>query len=132
MLYLAYSFVIFYLAGVAFGTSYKLRNPDKPIKWKDVLNPRKWLSIAVAVTAINLVPPHIVEQLALRIYDKQCSKCVKAGSCIDCGCAMPAKAYDPYAECSMGNWGPMILDKGEYKKFRKQYPITITVEHESQ
>lgn len=132
MLYLLYSIVAFYVLGVVAGTSYKLTHTLAPVRWKDVFDPRKWLSVLRSAMFVRFIPPHIVEQLALRIYDDQCSACVSAGHCLDCGCAMPEKAFDPYAECSMGNWGPMILDPKEYREFRKKHKIKITVRYEQQ
>lgn len=130
MVSLLISLALLYATGAGFGIWYKLDNPEKPIRWIDALNPMKWLSIAISAWLIHMVPPHIVEQLCLRLYDNECGNiCVKQGYCHDCGCAMPMKAFDPMASCSRGNWGPMIMDKKKYAEFRKQFPVTITINH---
>ncbi len=126
MLYLILSV---YIVPVIAGAVYKFVTAS-PIRWADIFNPIKWWSVVVSAVVSTFIPFHIVEQLAIRIYDKECFEmCVSQGSCYHCGCKMPAKAFDPMASCSKGNWGPMILSKKEYKQHRKQYPIKITVKH---
>lgn len=129
MLYLTLSLVAFYFIGILLGAYYKSMYPERPIKWAHVFNPLKWVSVAISAFMFQLMPPHIVEQLCLRLYDKECKDCVKQGFCKDCGCAMPEKAFDPYAHCSLGNWGPMILSRKEYEKHREQFPIKINIDY---
>lgn len=98
-------------------------------QWEDYINPLKWGSVVYATFMKFLFPVHIVEQLVLRMYDKECRKCVKNGSCLHCGCDI-SKVYTPWDRCSEGYWGPMVEDAEEYKKIREEFPVEITVRYE--
>jgi hypothetical protein len=123
MLYYSLGLAVAYAGIVAFGVWSGGR-------LKDAINPLKWLSVLRAAIVMRLLAPHIVEQLALRLYDAECSRCVDNGRCFDCGCAMPAKAMDPFASCSKGNWGPIVFSKKRYSSIRKKYPIKITISYD--
>lgn len=103
---------------------------NEKIRWVDCLDPRKWISVVVGNSLMLLVPPHILEQMALRVYDPECKECVQNGKCFDCGCDMPAKAYDPNQVCSRGNWGKIIWDKRDFLHWKSQVSYKIKVEYE--
>ncbi len=119
-----------YIAGVLIALVYKSLNPERSVRTKDLFNPRSWVSFVMGSFFVQLIPPHVVEQLALRLYDDECGNiCVKQGFCYDCGCSMPAKAMDPNASCSLGNWGPIEFDKEKYRKIREKYPVQIKINY---
>lgn len=102
------------------------------ISVKDCLDPRKWFSYVLGNVMMTLLPPHILEQFVLRVFDKECRECVKNGKCYHCGCDMPARAYDPFTDCSGGNWGPIVFNKSEYLKIREEYPVEIKIEYNNE
>lgn len=102
---------------------------NKEVDKGKCFKPLSWLSYALGYVIKRFVPLHVFEQIVLRIYDEECSRCVADGKCFDCGCDMPAKAYVPYESCSRGNWGPIIWGKKEYKELRKTYPVKIKIEY---
>lgn len=104
------------------------RNNDL-IKLEDCLNPRNWVSYVTGHLMMRLLPPHVLEQYILRLFDSECRECVTNGKCHHCGCDMPARAYDPFTSCSAGNWGPIIFDKSKYAKLREEYPIEIQIKY---
>ena len=57
------------------------------------------------------VDPHILEQVEYRAI--KAKKCVEAGSCLHCGCAMPEKLYEDRACSNEENpcYGPMLNQK---------------------
>ena len=96
---------------------------------KDCTNPVKWFSVVMGFTLKHLIPPHVLEQMVLRLYDESCKPCYNDGTCHVCGCASIAKAYSPIESCSADNWGPIVLNKEEYKKLRAEYPVQIKINY---
>ena len=104
-------------------------------------SPVKWMSVLYGFILKTIVPLHIFEQYVLRIYDKDCSVCVKNGKCIGglncgfncaCGCDTLAKMYSPFETDSGHNWDKIIFNKKKYEEFRKKYPITINISYDKQ
>jgi hypothetical protein len=56
-----------------------------------------------------------VEQYMYRLL--RCNSCVLNGSCLDCGCKIPAKMFVRTDYCSDGKWLPFMDEKtwNEYK-----------------
>lgn len=112
----------------------------KGIPTKDCFNPLKWLSVLYGFTLKILIPRHVFEQYVLRMYDPDCSVCIKEGKCIGgltcgnqcaCGCDTIAKMYSPTEADSGENWGPIIFNKKEYQELRKDYPVKITITYDN-
>lgn len=100
----------------------------KRIRFKDVINPRKWFSVFYSFFISKVFPLHILEQMVLRVYDNECRNCVKNGTCFSCGCDM-SKVFSPYDECTEGNWGWLIFPEGDYLALREEYPVEISIKH---
>ena len=132
MLTFLYSLIFIYVIG--FGLCYlKVLDLEaqgyEEMTCKDCLNPMKWFSVVTGFILKYLVPPHILEQMVLRLYDEDCSMCYKNGVCGVCGCDSIAKAYSPTESCSGDNWGPIIFDKQKYQKLREEFPIEIKISY---
>lgn len=118
------------LAALIVGSIYVYRH------WKDLrrtriedwFNPIKWVSVLYGWFAKLIFPLHIVEQIILRMYDMECRKCVKQGTCIHCGCDI-SKVHVPWESCSNGNWGPFVESKKKYQEMRKEFPVEITINY---
>jgi hypothetical protein len=110
----------------------------------DITDPVKWFYVVYAWLLEKLIPPHILEQMIIRLYEPDCFKmvpdpkdktqmikvsCRENGECFYCGCDMN-KVYVPYDSCSEGNWGSMIFNKKAYAEWRKKYPIKLKVDIE--
>lgn len=130
-----FSLLGLYLLGVGFATLkiYVLKKQGfNHYGYRTALNPVKWFNFLVGYILKFLMPPHIIEQMAIRLNDDEClPECYnsKYGNCKYCGCNALAKAYSPLEQCSNANWGPIIFDKKEYEKFRKEYPVTIIIKY---
>lgn len=94
----------------------------------DWINPVKWSSVLWASFQKMMFPLHIVEQLIIRMFDKECRRCMENGSCLHCGCDM-SKVYTSWDWCSKGNWGPMVESEKEYREMREEFPVEITVRY---
>jgi hypothetical protein len=118
------------LAVCAFAIWYarKYREDLAKTEWQDWINPVKWASVLFASFTKMLFPQHIVEQLILRMYDKECIRCTRAGTCFACGCDS-SKMYVPWEECFNGNWGGMFESAKEYRAHRSEFPVQIDVIH---
>lgn len=94
----------------------ELRN----VRLKDVLNPRKWVSVVVSYyTSRFLYTLSDVEQIHYRMLE--CSDCMERGSCIHCGCDM-VKLLNKEETCSAGKWGP-TKSKEDWKAYKKEHGI---------
>lgn len=116
---------LFYLAVTVYASWYVVKHRTR---WRDWINPLKWGSVLWATFTKFMFPLHIVEQLIIRMYDKECRDCVANGSCHHCGCDM-SKVYTPWDWCSKGNWGAMVESEREYKEIRKEFPVEISVNY---
>lgn len=95
-------------------------------KWRDWVNPLKWISVLYATVMRWMFPDHVVEQLIIRMYNSECRECVLGNECKHCHCEM-SKVYVPWEECSLHEWGRMIMSKKKYKEYRDDIPVEITV-----
>lgn len=100
----------------------------KGIPWKDCFNPVKWMSVLYGFFLKVFIPPHVFEQLILRVYDPECQPCVENGKCVHCGCDTIAKMYSPLERDSDNNWDTIIWNKRKYKQHREKFPVKILVE----
>lgn len=129
-------------AALAFGVNYRNKqNGLKGISNKDLLNPLKWGSVLYGFGLKLLVPPHVLEQMAIRLYEEDCAVCVKEGVCVGgtscgnacaCGCDTIAKMYSPFEEDSGENWNKIIFNKQKYKSHREEYPVKIKIHYGSE
>ncbi len=82
------------------------------IKFIDVINPKKWMSVIRAFLNRDIYAQHIVEQIMFRYLE--CEPCVKNGSCLHCGCSLKGslnKMSDLQAEDSDGKWGKVMPEE---------------------
>lgn len=100
----------------------------KKIKFKDVVNPYKWLSFIRGNSNVGTLPLHELEQIIYRV--NKCAECLERGYCDHCGCSMPAKAYDPNSVCDNEEtgerWGPMF-GKEAWEQYKKDFKIDIGI-----
>lgn len=110
----------------------------KGIPYKQCLNPVKWFSVFYGYLLKLIIPLHVFEQYAIRIYTEDCQVCIANGKCIGgskcgavcgCGCDTLAKMYSPFEEDSGENWGGIIFNKKKYHAVRQNYPIKIKIEY---
>lgn len=107
---------------------YKHRGELARTKLEDWINPVKWGSVLFAMFTKMLFPMHIMHQLVLRMFDKECSKCMANGSCFHCGCDM-SKVYVPWEVCSRGFWWRMYENAKKYWKLREEWPVEISIRY---
>ena len=62
------------------------------------------------------LPKFITEQIEYRVA--QCIDCVTQGSCMSCGCKVPAKLYQLIG-CKSERWGRLLWPH-EWKRFQKE------------
>ena len=105
------------------------RNKLRKIKFKDIINPKKWLHF-IQGNLINIFfGSHYMEQYQYRVSRDECKKCVERGYCDGCGCPMPMAAFVSSNQCSKGHWDKMYNRKN-WKKFKKLFNFKIIVESE--
>lgn len=111
------------------------------ISWLDCFNPIKMFSVFIGTVLSILLPLHIFEQYVHRVYEPDCSQCIKAGKCIiidegsgelvnNCGCSPLKRALSPIEEC-VGRYDKIIFSKSKYEAERKKWPVTVKVIDES-
>ncbi len=92
----------------------------------DMINPRKWWAFIIGRILEKYVTFAYCEQAVYRSI--MCKSCVKAGSCVGCGCAMPDALMAPGNFCSEGNWTGM-MSKEEWNERKEvsglEFNITI-------
>ena len=54
-----------------------------------------------------------------------CEECDEAGKCVDCSCDFNSLISTPSAECSLGRWDKMILDKEEWEEYLSKNAIGV-------
>lgn len=128
---ISYLFLIPVVA-YAFKKLWGMRKTIKNTKWKDWVNPFRWLQVLYADLLSSIFPPYILEQYMLRIFDEECKRCVKEGACFDCGCSTPEKMYLDGSSCSLENWGPIIENEEEYRKIREESPVEILINYKNE
>ena len=76
---------------------------------------RQLLKLLEGKDALEFEQVHIIEQYLFRII--QCSSCVNQGSCVHCGCSIPAKMWVRTDHCSDGKWGEFMSEQ-DWRAFK--------------
>ncbi len=106
------------------------------IRIRDLFLPARWRSVLIYFLKRFLwifdedskIEIHIIEQYMFRLL--QCPKCVAAGSCEHCGCAIPERMWVKTDHCSNYMWGP-FMSKEAWEKHKKTYNLQFSVTYES-
>jgi|GEM_PF-3673008 len=123
------------------------------IHWKDVISPKKWMSVFrakrleteirfwevevfVYYTLEHPRSPMLKEEKRIRYYEAEqliyrtvtCKPCMDQGYCEYCGCSMPSKAMDFKASCFNDQtglrWGP-VLNEQDWKAYKDHWGMEI-------
>lgn len=99
-------------------------------------NPLKWYNVIQGYFYMWLMPPHVLEQIYIRLNEVKCQPCIENGACLYCNCDTIPKMYslreiDAYQnEDGFTNprWGKIIRNKKKYEEYRNNYPIKINIQ----
>lgn len=108
---------------------------------KDLISPRRWKSVTIFLLRWTLhkldwveeiktdevgkkefllLEPHIIEQYMFRLL--ACSKCVKEGECVECGCHTLGRMSVQSDYCTGRRWGP-FRNKEQWEEQKESFQI---------
>lgn len=90
-------------------------------------DPRRWVYFVMGKFIGVIIPYHVFFQYALRVFNKECSECVKIGKCKSgkCVCDVYEKMFIPNIACDNSNYDKIKWSKKEFNDWIEKYPHKI-------
>lgn len=95
------------------------------VTWWYWFYPLKWGSFLRGTYNKDSVPFEFCEIVVYRSL--MCPDCMKNGSCIVCGCDVPAKMMDLSADCEINNWNATTVE--QWREYKKRTGLKFKVEY---
>lgn len=93
--------------------------------WWYWVYPPKWGSYLRGTYNIENVPFEFCEIVVYRSL--MCPNCIKAGSCVNCGCNIPDKMMDLETDCAIGSWNSMTIE--QWRDYKKRTGLKFSIEY---